>query len=80
VRDEKYTAQRVAPVETRREFMKPTMGLKLFPSSMAQLLKKYFDGKRDTACCWISKVLRVAFINIIQKGSMLKIDRKIQTI
>jgi hypothetical protein len=54
VRDEKYTAQRVAPVDTRREFMKPTRGLKLLPSSMAQLLKKYFDGKRDTACCWIS--------------------------
>jgi hypothetical protein len=79
VREEKYTAQRVAPVETRIEFMNPTRGLKLLPSSIDQLLKKYFDGRSDTAFCWISKVLRVAFINIIQKGSMLNTERNIHT-
>jgi hypothetical protein len=44
----------VAPVETSREFKNPISGLKLFPSNIDQLLKKYFDGKSDTAFCWIS--------------------------
>jgi hypothetical protein len=54
VSEEKYTAQMVAPEETIREFRNPTSGLKLFPSSMDQLLKKYFEGRSDTALCWIS--------------------------
>ena len=48
---EKYTAQRVAPTEMIREFIKPLAGLKLLPSKMAKFFIIYVEGKSEIACC-----------------------------
>jgi hypothetical protein len=58
----------------------PVSGLKLLPVSTARFFSIYVDGRRDTACCWISVVDLVAFISMIQKGRILKMARKMQTI
>ena len=63
--------QRVQPVEMMAEFIKPRKGLKDLPETAAQLLFRKVEGIREMACCWISKVLLVAFTNMIQKGRML---------
>jgi len=48
---EKYKEQAQTPTEMISEFMKPLAGLKDLPVRILKLFKKYFDGRRDTACC-----------------------------
>jgi hypothetical protein len=79
VSDEKYTAQSVAPVLTSMEFTNPTIGSNVLPCSISQLLSKNLEGTRPMEFCCISKVLRVAFMNMTQKGNMLKTDKNMQT-
>jgi hypothetical protein len=70
----------VALMEIIMEFIKPLTGLKLLPNKMFKLLIKYLEGNKDMELCCISYVPRVAFINIIQNGNMLRIARKMQNI
>ena len=69
----------VEPVEIIAELRRPVWGLKLLPAKTAQFLRRYLEGIRETACCWIWDVLLVAFTTITRKGQIERRAKNMQT-
>jgi hypothetical protein len=72
VRHEKYIAQNAVPLATMKELRKPINASKVLLWMMMRMLSSIKDeGRKGTACCCISTVLRVALRNITKNGYRL---------